>query len=101
MLEGRAARYRGFKCPHCKLFVPFERAGGELLFDLLSDRHCRKALTVAERYADAEVTKEKLRFAWGDARRAAQVAYRQARETAQGPARPSLAWSSVSFARRA
>jgi acetone carboxylase gamma subunit len=23
---GRAARYRGFKCPHCKLFVPLERA---------------------------------------------------------------------------
>ncbi len=23
---GEAARYRGFKCPHCKLFVPFERA---------------------------------------------------------------------------
>ena len=24
---GRAVRYRGFKCPHCKLFVPLERAG--------------------------------------------------------------------------
>ena len=23
---GRAARYLGFKCPHCKLFVPFGRA---------------------------------------------------------------------------
>jgi len=23
---GRAARYRGFKCPHCKLFVPLDRA---------------------------------------------------------------------------
>ena len=23
---GRAARYRGFKCPHCKLFVPLQRA---------------------------------------------------------------------------
>ena len=23
---GRAARYLGFKCPHCKLFVPFARA---------------------------------------------------------------------------
>jgi hypothetical protein len=21
-MEGSAARYRGFKCPHCKLFVP-------------------------------------------------------------------------------
>jgi phage FluMu protein Com len=25
LLEGGAARYSGFKCPHCKLFVPFER----------------------------------------------------------------------------
>jgi phage FluMu protein Com len=25
LLEGSAARYRGFKCPHCKLFVPYER----------------------------------------------------------------------------
>jgi endogenous inhibitor of DNA gyrase (YacG/DUF329 family) len=26
LLDGAAARYRGFKCPHCKLFVPMERA---------------------------------------------------------------------------
>ena len=26
LISGSAARYRGFKCPHCKLFVPFERA---------------------------------------------------------------------------
>ena len=25
VIEGSAARYRGFKCPHCKLFVPAER----------------------------------------------------------------------------
>ena len=25
---GRAARYRGFKCPHCKLFVSLQRAAG-------------------------------------------------------------------------
>jgi hypothetical protein len=23
---GKAVRYRGFKCPHCRLFVPLERA---------------------------------------------------------------------------
>jgi DNA-directed RNA polymerase subunit RPC12/RpoP len=23
---GRAARYRGFKCPYCRLFVPLQRA---------------------------------------------------------------------------
>ena len=23
---GRAARYLGFKCPHCRLFVPLQRA---------------------------------------------------------------------------
>jgi DNA-directed RNA polymerase subunit RPC12/RpoP len=22
IIEGSAERYRGFKCPHCKLFVP-------------------------------------------------------------------------------
>ena len=25
-IEGSAPRYSGFKCPHCKLFTPFERA---------------------------------------------------------------------------
>ncbi len=25
VIPGRAARYAGFKCPHCKLFVPLER----------------------------------------------------------------------------
>ena len=29
LLAGTAARYRGFKCPHCKLFVPYERAAEE------------------------------------------------------------------------
>jgi DNA-directed RNA polymerase subunit RPC12/RpoP len=24
-LTGSAERYHGFKCPHCRLFVPFER----------------------------------------------------------------------------
>ena len=23
---GRAGRYHGFKCPHCRLFVPLQRA---------------------------------------------------------------------------
>jgi hypothetical protein len=26
LMDGPAPRYRGFKCPHCKLFVPYERA---------------------------------------------------------------------------
>ena len=26
LLTGSASRYHGFKCPHCRLFVPFERA---------------------------------------------------------------------------
>lgn len=25
-LTGPAKRYHGFKCPHCRLFVPFDRA---------------------------------------------------------------------------
>jgi DNA-directed RNA polymerase subunit RPC12/RpoP len=26
LMGGATARHRGFKCPHCKLFVPAERA---------------------------------------------------------------------------
>jgi DNA-directed RNA polymerase subunit RPC12/RpoP len=26
LLAGAAERYRGFKCPHCRLFVPAARA---------------------------------------------------------------------------
>lgn len=26
VIEGGAARHRGFKCPHCRLFVAYERA---------------------------------------------------------------------------
>ena len=34
---GRAARYLGFKCPHCKLFVPLTRANdGDLVDEPLS-----------------------------------------------------------------
>ena len=29
LIDGAAARYRGFKCPHCKLFVPAERTDAE------------------------------------------------------------------------
>jgi DNA-directed RNA polymerase subunit RPC12/RpoP len=32
-MEGTAARYRGFKCPHCKLFVPYERESESGLLD--------------------------------------------------------------------
>ncbi len=33
---GRAVRYRGFKCPHCKLFVPLQRAADRDLLEPLS-----------------------------------------------------------------
>jgi DNA-directed RNA polymerase subunit RPC12/RpoP len=26
LLAGKDERQRGFKCPHCRLFVPYERA---------------------------------------------------------------------------
>jgi phage FluMu protein Com len=29
LLQGSAARYNGFKCPHCKLFVPVDRVEDE------------------------------------------------------------------------
>jgi hypothetical protein len=35
-IEGSAARYRGFKCPHCRLFVPFARAEEQDLLEPLS-----------------------------------------------------------------
>jgi hypothetical protein len=39
-LEGSAARYRGFKCPHCKLFVPYERVEEQALLEpLTGDLH--------------------------------------------------------------
>lgn len=28
LLTGPAERYTGFKCPHCRLFVPLERVAG-------------------------------------------------------------------------
>ena len=27
LMAGDAERYRGYKCPHCRLFVPAARAG--------------------------------------------------------------------------
>ncbi len=35
-IEGSAPRYRGFKCPHCKLFVPYERVEEQDLLEPLS-----------------------------------------------------------------
>jgi len=35
-IEGSAARYRGFKCPHCRLFVPFARAQEQDLLEPMS-----------------------------------------------------------------
>ena len=61
------------------------------LWHLLSDERSRKALSIAERYADGEVSAEKLGYAWGDARRAAQVAHRQERQTAEGAAMYAVA----------
>jgi hypothetical protein len=33
LTAARAPRARGFKCPHCRLFVPFERSNVEQLDD--------------------------------------------------------------------
>jgi transposase-like protein len=29
LIAGHTERHRGFKCPHCKLFVPADRAGND------------------------------------------------------------------------
>jgi hypothetical protein len=34
VIEGSAARYRGFKCPHCRLFVPAAHGDDALSRDL-------------------------------------------------------------------
>jgi hypothetical protein len=31
LLNGPTERHQGFKCPHCKLFVPLQRAGEQAL----------------------------------------------------------------------
>jgi endogenous inhibitor of DNA gyrase (YacG/DUF329 family) len=31
VMEGSAARYRGFKCPHCRLFVPAAHGSSDAL----------------------------------------------------------------------
>ena len=28
LMSGHAARHQGFKCPHCRLFVPYRAADG-------------------------------------------------------------------------
>jgi transposase-like protein len=35
MLTGEAERHQGFKCPHCKLFVAYERADEQDLIEPL------------------------------------------------------------------
>jgi DNA-directed RNA polymerase subunit RPC12/RpoP len=35
LLTGEAERYQGFKCPHCKLFVAYERADDQDLIEPL------------------------------------------------------------------
>jgi hypothetical protein len=64
----------------------FSAACCRRVWNLLSDKYSRKALKTAERHADGEVSQEKLKFAWGEARWAAQVEYREDRQTAEGTA---------------
>ena len=33
LMTGVAARHHGFKCPHCRLFVPYERVEERALVD--------------------------------------------------------------------
>jgi hypothetical protein len=36
LIAGATERHRGFKCPHCRLFVPLERVGEEQPIELSS-----------------------------------------------------------------
>jgi len=29
LIDGGTPPHRGFKCPHCRLFIPYERASGD------------------------------------------------------------------------
>jgi hypothetical protein len=51
------------------------------LFPLIPESYTRKTVRTAERYADGEVSAEKLRFAWGSARRTVGVLARGLRDT--------------------
>jgi transposase-like protein len=33
LMSGSAARHHGFKCPHCRLFVPYQRVEERNLLD--------------------------------------------------------------------
>jgi DNA-directed RNA polymerase subunit RPC12/RpoP len=33
LLGGQGERHRGFKCPHCRLFIPYERAAEQDLVE--------------------------------------------------------------------
>jgi hypothetical protein len=50
------------------------------LLPFITDPHSRKALRMAERFADGRASSEKLRFAWQSARRAAQTNRRRSQD---------------------
>jgi DNA-directed RNA polymerase subunit RPC12/RpoP len=37
LIPGSAPRYEGFKCPHCRLFVPYQRADEQDLVEPADD----------------------------------------------------------------
>jgi hypothetical protein len=51
----------------------FAAACCRFLYRLIPDQRSRKAIGVAERFADGEVSPDKLRYAWGSARRSAST----------------------------
>ena len=55
------------------------------LYPLIPDRYSRKTIAVAERFADGEVSADKLRFAWESARRSAGTRRRARGGGADGP----------------
>src|SRR5262245_49584362 len=69
------------KISDCKLRL-FACACCRALFPLIRDEHSRRAVKTAERYADGEVSSEKLRFAWRSARRSARTSRRSHRHEA-------------------